>query len=211
MVDAARRRDDVAELRDRLARAVHPLAAPPNGPGWNLDELDGLLPARPLVSAAVLIPIVPRASGATVVLTLRTAALRHHAGQVSFPGGRIEASDRDAADAAVREAFEEIALSRAAVEPIGYLERYVTITGFIVTPTVAFVDPAAAFEADRREVDEVFEVPLAFLLDPAARELRTREFMGRPRQYHAIEFGGREIWGATAAMIVNLADRLEGR
>src|SRR5688572_24077682 len=171
----------------------------PTEPAWNMAELADLIPAsRELVPAAVLVPVIDRASGPTVVLTLRTADLTHHANQISFPGGRIEHDDRDAAHAAVREAYEEIGLDPAQVEPIGYLDRYATITGFIVTPTLAWVAPGATFAPDQREVAEAFEVPLDYLLDPAKRVRGSREFMGRLRHYHVIEFEGREIWGATA-------------
>jgi 8-oxo-dGTP pyrophosphatase MutT (NUDIX family) len=199
----------VDDLRRRLTRAAHPLDRAPTDPAWNMAELADLIPAsRELIPAAVLVPVIDRPSGPTVVLTLRTPDMTHHANQVSFPGGRIEASDRDAAHAAVREAQEEIGLEPSLVEPIGYLDRYATITGFIVTPTLAWVAPHATFAPDQREVAEAFEVPLSYLLDPAQRVMRSREFLGRARHYHVIEFESREIWGATAAMIVNLAERL---
>ena len=157
----------------------------------------------------MLVPVIDRPEGASVLLTLRTADLTHHANQISFPGGRIEPGDRDVAHAALREAHEEIGLSAECVTPLGYLDRYATITGFIVTPTLAWVRCDATFAPDLREVAETFEVPLAYLLDPTRRERRSREFLGRTRHYHVIEFEGREIWGATASMIVNLAERLD--
>src|SRR5688572_16593724 len=159
--------------------------------------------------AAVLVPVVLRPRGATLVLTRRNEGLTHHAGQVSFPGGRIEADDDGVVAAALREAQEEIGLDPARVEVMGYLDRYATITGFDVTPVLGLVHPDAGFVRDTREVAEIFEVPLAFLLDPANRELHTREFRGRVRSFHVFHFGAHEIWGATAAMIVNLAERLD--
>lgn len=201
--------DSAPMLRARLSRVLHPLAAPPTAAAWNEAEIGDLLPpGRAWMPAAVLIPIIPHAAGATVLLTQRTAELTHHAGQVSFPGGRIETDDRDAAAAAIREAHEEIGLAPAEVEPLGYLDRYLTITGFIVTPTIALVRPGAAYRPDAREVADAFEVPLSFLLDARRRELRSRELAGRVRRYHVYPYQGREIWGATAAMIVNLAERL---
>jgi 8-oxo-dGTP pyrophosphatase MutT (NUDIX family) len=194
-------------LRERLRAATHPLTAPPCGDAWNSAELADMLPAT-LRAAAVLVPIVLRASGPTVVLTRRTEDLTHHAGQISFPGGRVEPGDRDLVDAALRETREEIGLDEALIEPVGYLDPYATITGFCVTPVVGLVQGDAAFAIDPREVAEAFEVPFAFLIDTGRHELRSREFRGRVRNYHAIQYGPHEIWGATAAMIVNLVERL---
>jgi len=197
------------ELRTRLARAVHALDAPPSAEPFNYAELRDLMPEpAALKPAAVLVPIVAHDDGAGLILTLRTDRLTHHGGQISFPGGRIEPADRGALGAATREAYEEIGLEAAALEPLGFLDRYATITGFDVTPVLALVDPAARLVPDPGEVAEVFEVPLAWVLDPARQERRSREFLGRTRHYHAIVFEDREIWGATAAMIVNLTERL---
>ena len=144
----------------------------------------------------------------TLLLTRRNDALTHHPGQISFPGGRLESDDVDAVAGALRETREEIGLDPAAVEPLGFLDPLTTITGFRVLPLVGLVAPGARIEPDPREVAEVFEVPLAFVLDAANQQLRSREFRGRVRRYHVIEFGPYEIWGATAAMIVNLSQRI---
>ena len=197
-------------LRERLRGALHPLATAPTDAPSNYTELRDLLPdAAVLRPAAVLVPIVWRAEGAGMILTLRTDRLTHHGGQISFPGGRIEPDDADAVAAAAREAWEEIGLEPDALEPLGFLDRYATVTGFDVTPVIALVDAEARLVPDPGEVAEVFEVPLQWVLDPARQERRSREFLGRVRHYHAIEFEQREIWGATASMIVNLAERLQ--
>jgi len=201
-------RGSLAE-HERLLRALHPLRAPPAGDGWNRSELDDLLPPGPLVEAAVLAGIVPRPSGAQVILTRRTEALRQHAGQVGFPGGRTEPDDRDALAAALRESHEEIALPPAQVQPLGYLDPFVTITGYRVTPVVAVVDPAFVAVPEPGEVAEVFEVPLAYLLAP--ENLRQVEITHRGRVRHVLEYTwpGQRIWGATAAILYNLRRRLE--
>lgn len=190
---------------------LHPLDAPPTGPAWNLDELDDLLPAsQPRTPAAVLIALVPRIEGAAVLLTRRTEQLSHHAGQVSFPGGRIEAADAGPLAAALREAFEEVALLPGWLQPMGYIDPYDTISGFRVQPVVAWLDPGYRAVPDPGEVAEAFEVPLDFLLDPANCELRSADYRGRMRHYYQFRFGRHLIWGATAAMLVNLRHRLAG-
>ncbi|KFN50345.1 NUDIX hydrolase [Arenimonas composti] len=199
-----------ASLIVRLDRALHPLSRPPAGPGWNHAEVAELLPAdAPLQPAAVLVGLVSRADGAHVLLTRRTDVLRHHAGQVSFPGGRIEATDTDPVAAALREANEEIGLALPQAQPLGYLDPLVTISGFHVFPVVATLAADFVPRPDPSEVAATFEVPLAFLLDPANVREREIEWAGRPR--HLLEFhhSGQRIWGATAAMLVNLRTRLE--
>lgn len=195
-------------LRLRLAAATHTLASPPTDVPWNVAELADLLPPlEALRPAAVLVPIVMRDDEARVVLTRRTAGLTHHAGQISFPGGRIERDDASPLAAALRESEEEIGLEPRLTEALGYLDPFVTITAFRVTPVVGLVARAAAFRPDPREVDEIFEAPLDFFLDPAHCEERAREFQGRVRHYHVYRWGDREIWGATASMLLNLARR----
>lgn len=195
---------------ERLPRALHPLARPPEGPGWNHAELHDLLPpGQPLRPAAVLVALVARAGGPQVLLTRRTEALRHHAGQIAFPGGRIEADDADPVAAALREAQEEVGLGAALSSPLGYLDPFVTITGFHVFPVVASVAGGFVPVPDPGEVAEAFEVPLGFLLDPANVHTLDVDFQGRRRQVLEFRYGGHRIWGATAAMLVNFRHRLE--
>lgn len=162
----------------------------------------------PLTPAAVLVPIVLRNDGHTVLLTQRTPHLRDHAGQISFPGGRVEAEDASPSHTALRETEEEIGLSRDRVEIIGFLPEYRTGTGFRVTPVVALVQPPFELQADPFEVAEVFEVPLAFLLDPANHQRHSIQYRGALRSYFAMPYGEYFIWGATAGMIRSLTERL---
>ena len=197
---------------DLLRAALHPLAALPAGPCWNLEELTGLLPEGEPREAAVLVGVVPRPGALQVLLTRRTDDLRHHAGQVSFPGGRIEPPDVDPVAAAIRETGEEVGIPPGQLAPLGYLDPLATITGFRVWPVVAQVDPAYVPRPDPREVAEVFEVPLADLLEPANLVQRTIDVRGRPRR--VLEFVNpispeRRIWGATASILHNLRQRLE--
>lgn len=197
----------------RIAAALHPLAAVPATPAWNLDEIADLLPGAAPVPAAVLVGLVPRASGVQVLLTRRTEALRHHAGQVSFPGGRIEAADADAAAAAIRETREEVGIAASAITPLGWLDPLATVTGFTVLPLVATIDAGYHAAPDPREVAEAFEVPLSFLL--AAHTLRrvSLDWRGKPRT--VLEYAdhdaapARRIWGATASILFNLRQRLQ--
>lgn len=199
------------ESFDRYIRALHPLDTPPTARAWNLDELIDLLPdgVEGLRPAAVLVGLVDRGEGLQVLLTRRTEALRHHAGQISFPGGRIESHDADPVAAALREAHEEIGLAPAQAHALGYLDPFVTITGFHVFPVVAVIEPAFTACRDPGEVDEVFELPLDFLMDPAnARQLLV-EYRGGQRTLVEFVHQHYRVWGATAAMLVNLRQRLE--
>lgn len=164
-----------------------------------------------LTRAAVLVPIVLRQPELTVLLTQRTAHLRDHAGQISFPGGRDEPDDLSPVATALREAHEEVGLEATQVEILGTLDRYRTGTGFIVTPVVALVAPPLNLKLDDFEVADVFEPPLGFLLDPANHRREELEYQGRLRQYWAIPWQGRYIWGATAGMLVMLGRFLAGR
>jgi 8-oxo-dGTP pyrophosphatase MutT (NUDIX family) len=145
------------------------------------------------------------------LFTQRTAHLANHAGQVSFPGGQIEAGDKGPAATALRETEEEIGLERRAVRLIGHLDTYVTRTGFIITPVVGIVSPPFRIVPDPFEVAEVFEVPLSFLLDPRNHERCTACFEGAERRFYAIRYGRHFIWGATAGMLINLYDIVVGR
>lgn len=166
-------------------------------------------PERPLTPAAVLVPIVLHESGPSVLLTQRAAHLLHHPGQISFPGGRSEPEDDGPVDTALREAEEEIGLDRAYVEVVGYLDLYQTVTGFLVTPVVAFVEPGFTLTPDGSEVAEVFEVPLDFVLDAGNHTRGSRLVDGHERQFYVLPYRQRYIWGATAAMLVGLARRLD--
>jgi 8-oxo-dGTP pyrophosphatase MutT (NUDIX family) len=157
-----------------------------------------------LTAAAVLVPIVQRAPDMTVIFTQRTTHLKAHSGQVSFPGGRAEPHDPTPEFTALREAHEEIGLPMERVEVVARLPDYLTRTGFRVTPVIGLLEPPLVLTPDPREVEEVFEVPLAFLLDPRNHQRRTREFQGQTVGYYVMEFGSRTIWGATAGMLVNL-------
>ena len=162
----------------------------------------------PYTRAAVLCPIVERDSALLVILVRRSERLRLHAGQIAFPGGRVERGDRDSLAAALREAGEEISLQAPLVEPIGTLPAYRTGTGYEILPHVAFVNAAFAARPDGGEVEEAFEVPLAHLLDPRNLRLEQRRTGGRMRHYYAIDWNGRTIWGATAAILKSLADKV---
>jgi 8-oxo-dGTP pyrophosphatase MutT (NUDIX family) len=158
--------------------------------------------------AAVLVPIVLRDPEPTMLLTQRTDHLSSHAGQVAFPGGRIDESDVDAVAAALREAQEETGLAPEFVEPLGFLDKYLTVTAYHVVPVVALVKPGFEIRPHGHEVSAVFEVPLRFLMTPENHERHSREWQGRQRFYYAMPYEDRYIWGATAGMIRNLYDRL---
>jgi len=193
-----------------LAAALHPLADPPHGPGWNLAELHDLISDdAATIEAAVLVGLIPRVEGTQVLLTRRTDALRQHAGQVSFPGGRIEPDDADAIAAALRETHEEIGVDARQIRPLGFLDPLATITGYRVQPVVALLASDYVALPDPNEVADVFEVPLAFLLDPANLATHTLDFRGRPREVFEYRYPAQRIWGATASMLYNLRQRLE--
>lgn len=190
-------------LRDALERGR---ARPTELLAGDIEELEEKARKRAW-PAAVLVPIVERARP-TVILTLRPENMRRHAGQVSFPGGRIEPGDAGPVAAALREAEEEIGLDRDRVDVIGTVDPYRTITGFEVTPVVGIVPPGLDLDPDPREVAAWFEVPLDHLLDPGRQRIRTAHYRGRDRTFYEIDHDGQRIWGATAAMIVNLGRRL---
>ena len=189
-------------LRDRLRAS---LALPPRDGLLTGDLIEGAPDAGK--DAAVLVAITDRAEPG-VLLTVRREHLRTHAGQVSFPGGRIDPGE-DAFAAALREAEEEIGLPPDQVQIWGSADAYRTITGFAVTPVLGLVPPDLALAPHEHEVADWFEAPLSFLLDPANQHRMSAEFQGRTRQYYQLDWQGRRIWGATAAMLVNLTRRLE--
>ena len=190
------------KLADRLREA---LAAPAAEPPLQGDFPE--LRAKAEVPAAVLVAITDRHEPG-VILTVRREHLRTHAGQVAFPGGRLDPGE-DAAQAALREAHEELLLDPAAAELVGAIEAYRTVTGFIVTPVIGVVPPDLPLTPHEHEVADWFEAPLAFLLDAANQQYRSALFQGQTRHYYEIVWNGRRIWGATAAMIVNLSRRLQ--
>ncbi len=198
-----------SEMNWRLKQAVRSLSDPPSPPGWNHSELRDILPEHPLRAAAVLVGVVARAAGPTVLLTQRTADLRQHAGQVSFPGGGAEPDDVDVIATALRETREEIGVGAESIRPFGYLDTLDTVSGYNVVPVVADVDAAYIATPDPREVASVFEVPLAFFFDPDNLRRRRVEYRGRARDIIEFNFEQRTIWGATAAMLLSLVRRME--
>lgn len=205
-----------ASAFERRARAALRLEPPPNAaePG---DEQGGdhRLDGAPMFAgspraAAVLVPVVKHDAEVTVLLTTRHASLRQHSGQIAFPGGKIDPDDASPLDAALREAEEEIGLGRGLVTPLGYLDPYLTGTGYRVLPVVGLVVPPLRLAINPLEVDDAFEVPLGFLMNPRNHELHSREFDKRLRRFYAMPFGERFIWGATAGMLRNLYERLYG-
>src|SRR5687768_6084871 len=188
---------ELAELRRRLAAS--------SAPEYTIFGDDGTEGrAAAATPAAVLIPVVAHPGGLTVLFTQRTTQLKSHSGQVSFPGGRAEPGDASAEFTALREAQEEIGLPAERVEILARLPDYHTRTGFRVTPVIGLVQPPLELAPDPREVEEIFEVPLDFLLEPRNQQRRTREFQGQTVGFYVFEYQNRTIWGETAGMLVNL-------
>jgi 8-oxo-dGTP pyrophosphatase MutT (NUDIX family) len=198
--------------RARLGFEVPPALFDPNiipasGDAGTDRMLDIIAREQPVRPAAVLIPIVDHPQP-TVLLTQRSAHLNDHAGQISFPGGKIDATDASPLDAAVREADEEVGLAREFIEPVGYLDLYGTSFGFRILPTLARVKPGFTLKINEAEVDDAFEVPLAFLMDPNNHQLHSKDFRGVTRSYYAMPFAERYIWGATAGILRVLYERI---
>ncbi len=164
---------------------------------------------RPMALAAVLVPLVDRPEGLTVLLTERSAELPDHPGQISFPGGRLESADEGAMTAALREAAEEIGLPAASAEVIGYLPAHMTLTGFALTPVVAIITPDFQFKIDSREVSQLIEIPISFLVDSGNREFEEREVAGRRVTLPVFNYRGHRVWGATAIMLAELCVHFE--
>jgi len=186
---------------------IDPTIIPKSGDHGNDRMLEIVARERPVRPAAVLIPVVDHPQP-TVLLTQRAAHLNDHAGQISFPGGKIDATDASPLDTALREAEEEIGLSREFVEPVGYLDLYGTSFGFRILPMVARVRPGFTLRINKSEVDDAFEVPLSFLMDPANHQVHSREFRGMERSFYAMPFAERYIWGATAGILRVLYERI---
>jgi len=188
--------------RSRLLSSGMPVSKPPLGSDFSLN---GVIPTptsfRP---AAVLVPLVRREPGITVLLTQRTEDMPSHAGQIAFPGGRKQTEDADAKATALRETEEEVGLSRTFVQVIGAVDPYRTGTGYEITPVVGIVTPGFTIHADPREVADVFEVPLSHFLDAQNHRIDSRMYQGRERRFYAMPYGDRYIWGATAGMLKNL-------
>ena len=194
--------------RDLAVEALDVAAVPPFGDHSLNEWIIEPVFLRGARAAAVLIALVPRPEGVTVILTQRTSDLRDHAGQIAFPGGKIDPGDATPADAARREAGEEIGLAGDRIAILGHLGAYLTRTGFRIIPVVARVEPPFALTLNPAEVVEAFEVPLDFLMDPANHRLAEREWLGKTRYFYAIEFGRRTIWGVTAGILRVLHERL---
>ena len=186
---------------------VDPNIIPQSGDQGTNRMLEIIAREQPIRPAAVLIPVVDHPQP-TVLLTQRSAHLNDHAGQISFPGGKIDATDASPLDTALREAEEEIGLGREFVDPIGYLDLYGTSFGFRILPTVARVTPGFKLRVNHAEVDDAFEVPLSFLMDPTNHQVHSREFRGMERSYYAMPFAEHYIWGATAGILRVLYERI---
>lgn len=198
-----RLRDALAGTSEAPPRPVAPIELP-----LRLDKLIAPLVFRDLKPASVLVPVMRRRDGLKVLLTRRSESLRSHRGQISFPGGRREESDISAAAAAVREAEEETGIPPGAVEVIGYLDDYPTISSYLVTPVVGLVNDVAEVKPCAREVAEIFEVPLGFVIDPASFERKVLSRDGLNVPFFELNYGDWRIWGATAGMLWNLSQKL---
>jgi 8-oxo-dGTP pyrophosphatase MutT (NUDIX family) len=205
----------VDEIRELVRINLDPLphahegAEPARGdfdlnPHLKSSEFDG----KSLKAAAVLVPLVVRPQGLSVLLTERSEHMPSHAGQVSFPGGRVQEEDASPVATALRETHEEVGVSADFIEPVGKLEFYQTGTGFRISPIVAFVRPGFGVVIDPSEVKEVFEAPFDFLMNPENHERHNAVWRGQRREYYAMPYDGHYIWGATAGILVNLYDRL---
>jgi 8-oxo-dGTP pyrophosphatase MutT (NUDIX family) len=194
----------VRRVRERSARLASGLPVPPAPIGSDFS-LSGVVPIpESWKPASVLVPLIDRAPGVTVLLTQRTADMPSHAGQIAFPGGRRQADDPDAVATALRETEEEVGIAARFIDVVGAVDLYRTGTGFEITPIVGIVTPGFTLRADPREVADVFEVPLEHFLNEVNHKVDSRQYQGRERRYYAMPYGERYIWGATAGMLKNL-------
>jgi 8-oxo-dGTP pyrophosphatase MutT (NUDIX family) len=189
-------------LKDSRAVADPTHAIPAGFAPTDMESIRAYFPASP-IAAAVLVPIVDHESGLTVLLTQRASHLKNHAGQISFPGGRIEPTDLNPIEAALRETEEEIGITREYITFAGYLEPQLVLSGYWVTPVVAFVQPGFELQLDRREVASAFEVPLSHILDPVNHRARERQLGAVTVKVYDIPYEGHNIWGATAGMFMS--------
>jgi 8-oxo-dGTP pyrophosphatase MutT (NUDIX family) len=202
----------VRRARERLSSVVPAIgeaALPSSGDHVLAPELADIVKNAPSLPAAVLVPVIAREEP-TVLFTQRSAGLPVHAGQISFPGGKLDAADPDPLATALREAEEEIGLDAGFVDPLGYLDPYLSGTGFRIVPVVALVSPAFHLVLNPAEVDEAFEVPLKFLMTPSNHARHSREWKGVQRSFYAMPYGERYIWGITAGILRKLYERLYG-
>jgi 8-oxo-dGTP pyrophosphatase MutT (NUDIX family) len=207
---------DLLAARDFMALAAERLRSEPpdlddslaNPNGDHAFQQEPFEPPPAPKHAAVLVPVVAHADEPALLLTERATSLRQHSGQIAFPGGRVDEDDETVLAAAVREAEEEIGLDRRFVRPLGYLDAYLSGTGYLIVPVVGLVPPDYRLQLNPDEVADAFEVPLRFLMDPERHELHAREWKGRLRRYYAMPYGERYIWGVTAGIIRNLYERL---
>ena len=200
-----------ALLQERLAETRAPedpldIVLPPGSERWPASVHDAL--ARTLRPAGVLVPVIERSAGLAVLLTQRSAELKHHAGQISFPGGRMETHDRDVVQTALRETHEEVGIPPELIAVVGYLPPMPTVTGYAITSVVGMVTQDAPLQIDPTEVEYAFEVPLAFLLDHRNELALEREYLGRRIPTVEFHYEGERIWGATAHILVELRKRL---
>ncbi len=216
MLKAARPELSSAEFFDRVCARlnfavppalINPDVVPQSGDAGTDRMLQIIAQEQPIRPAAVLIPIVDHPEP-TVLLTQRSPHLADHAGQIAFPGGKIDATDATPRDTALREAEEEVGLGRSFVDPLGYLGVYGTSFGFRILPTVARVKPGFSLRINHAEVDDAFEVPLSFLMNPQNHQIHSKEFRGVERSYYAMPFAERYIWGATAGILRVLYERI---
>jgi 8-oxo-dGTP pyrophosphatase MutT (NUDIX family) len=208
-IEAFRRRASARLTLDPPGLPIAPMV-PELGEMALNPEFTDLAQAEAHRPAAVLIPVIGRAGEATVVLTTRTAHLPSHAGEVAFPGGKVDPADSSPLVTALREAEEEIGLDRAFVTPVGYLDTYLTRTGYKIVPVVGLIEPGHPLTPNPHEVDEVFEVPLSFLMTPANHAIHSRIIRGAERRFYAMPWDGHYIWGVTAAIVQNLYRRVYG-